>query len=285
MGASKNGHVSAHIVLHQISFLLTGLCTTLGVQWLFYRGAATSMSFLPQLSSYTGMLLVGLFIPILLKRKITAYHTLFQEEEQQQQQLSSSLFVQTGNDKLDEEGLICHVSIIKLSVLEIISSFTLMIGFSIVGSGVQWIAILGTSFGLGLSSLDNFYPKGPPVQISADQGIVLAPSSQTLFQGTLMTLAGTFISACIYVYSDTVLSKNKLQPLPARVCYWIGVYTSLFSWVWIMAYTLPRIDTVIHVDEHASTTHIVLMYLVVTMASALHSWNYYELIESTGNVS
>lgn len=28
-----------------------------------------SMSLLPQLSSYTGMLLVGLFIPVLLKRK------------------------------------------------------------------------------------------------------------------------------------------------------------------------------------------------------------------------
>lgn len=78
-----------YVILHQVGFLLTGLCTTLGVQWLFYRGAASmdailcmiekiliifdltaSMSLLPQLSNYIGMLLVGFFIPVLLKRKL-----------------------------------------------------------------------------------------------------------------------------------------------------------------------------------------------------------------------
>lgn len=33
--------ISMYVILHQIGFLLTGLCTTLGVQWLFYRGAAS----------------------------------------------------------------------------------------------------------------------------------------------------------------------------------------------------------------------------------------------------
>lgn len=97
----RSNSISYQIVLHQIGFLLTGLCTTLGVQWLFYRGAASkcvpvaymsppshlepaSMSLLPQLSNYTGMLLVGLFVPILLKRKqqmALQYKLILSEEE------------------------------------------------------------------------------------------------------------------------------------------------------------------------------------------------------------
>lgn len=38
------GTYSIYVILHQMGFLLTGLCTTLGVQWLFYRGAASKVS-------------------------------------------------------------------------------------------------------------------------------------------------------------------------------------------------------------------------------------------------
>jgi hypothetical protein len=40
MGSNKKAGQSLYVTLHQISFLATGLCTTLGVQWLFYKGAA-----------------------------------------------------------------------------------------------------------------------------------------------------------------------------------------------------------------------------------------------------
>lgn len=39
--SSTNNSDSLQIIAHQLGFLLTGLCTTLGVQWLFYRGAAS----------------------------------------------------------------------------------------------------------------------------------------------------------------------------------------------------------------------------------------------------
>jgi hypothetical protein len=133
-------------------------------------------------------------------------------------------------------------------------------------------------------------------------------SSRVLFNGTIMTLLGTFISgtskknlifftcylfvyllwwlACIYVYADNILSKNnKIQPLPARVCCWLGVYTSIFTWIWISVYTLPQFNDIIHVDPDVCTLHVVAVYALVTMANALHSWSYYELIERTGNVS
>jgi hypothetical protein len=87
------------------------------------------------------------------------------------------------------------------------------------------------------------------------------------------------------VYADNILSKNKAaQPLPARVCCWIGVYTSFFTWIWIAVYTLPQWNDIINI-ENTSTVHVLVVYFVVTIANALHSWSYYELIERTGNVN
>ncbi|GAN06959.1 conserved hypothetical protein [Mucor ambiguus] len=321
---------SYQIILHQIGFLLTGLCTTLGVQWLFYRGAATSMSLLPQLSSYTGMLLVGLFVPILLQRKeqmALQYKLILSEEETDSHHLfkdhlvTSKLETQDQEDDLKlptpafmkEEGPIPHFAIIKLASLEIIASFALTIGFSIIGSGmyqviyssvviwcaiftwffmgralsrVQWMAIIGTSVGLGISSLDSI--RGSPLQEDAFASAQMDQEDATrnvLFNGTLMTLGGTLVSACIYVYADNILSKTDRQPLPARVCCWMGIYTSLFTWLWISVYTLPQFDEIIHVDAETSTATVIAMYLLVTIANALHSWSHYELIERTGNVA
>lgn len=90
--------------------------------------------------------------------------------------------------------------------------------------------------------------------------------------------------ACIYVYADSILSKNDRQPLPARVCCWMGFYTSCFTWIWIVFYTLPHINEIIHLDQSTSTAEVIAFYAVITLANALHSFNYYELIERTGNV-
>jgi hypothetical protein len=50
---------SARIFLLQVLFLVTGMISTLGAQWLKYRGAADSLSFLTVLSIYIGMSLVA----------------------------------------------------------------------------------------------------------------------------------------------------------------------------------------------------------------------------------
>ncbi|KAI8637993.1 hypothetical protein BD408DRAFT_423644 [Parasitella parasitica] len=299
-----------------------------------------SMSLLPQLSSYTGMLLVGLFVPVLLKKKeqmALQYKLILSEEEADchlfkdhliSSKLDSNAIVETGHQDqqsdlrlpipafMKEEGPIPHFSIIKLASLDIIASFALTIGFSIIGSGMyqviyssvviwcaiftwffmgralshmQWLAIIGTSIGLGISSLDSI--QGSPLQEDAFAAPTTTVSDQddisrnSLFNGTLMTLGGTLVSACIYVYADNILSKSDRQPLPARVCCWIGVYTSLFTWLWISVYTLPQFNDIIHVDADISTAKVAFMYFMVTIANALHSWSYYELIERTGNVA
>lgn len=65
----------------------------------------------------------------------------------------------------------------------------------------------------------------------------------------------------------------------------MGVYTSIFTWIWLAVYTLPQFHEIIHVDKNVSTAQVLFVYFVVTVANALHSWSYYELIERTGNVT
>lgn len=91
--------------------------------------------------------------------------------------------------------------------------------------------------------------------------------------------------ACVYVYSDYIMSQHKPPPLPARVCCYSGIYTSIISLVWIGLYTWPRLDDMIHIKEGTSLNTVYGMYLLVTVANAVHSWNYYELIDRTDSVS
>lgn len=92
-----------------------------------------------------------------------------------------------------------------------------------------------------------------------------------------------FCLACVYVYSDYILSKQTPPPLPARVCFYSGIYTSLLSLGWIGIYTLPRFDKLIHI-QGTNTSTVLLMYIIVSVSNAVHSWNYYELIDRTGSV-
>jgi hypothetical protein len=81
------------------------------------------------------------------------------------------------------------------------------------------------------------------------------------------------------------MSQHKPPPLPARVCFYSGIYTSIISLVWIAFYTLPRFDQIIVLKEGTTVQSVWGMYILVTLANASHSWNYYELIDRTGSVS
>lgn len=91
--------------------------------------------------------------------------------------------------------------------------------------------------------------------------------------------------ACVYVYSDCILSKQIPPPLAARVCYTTGLYATAMSILWVGIYTLPQLDTLVNIDPDVSTLSVTAMYALVTIANATHSWNYYELVDRTGNVS
>ncbi|KAI9265791.1 hypothetical protein EDC94DRAFT_634208 [Helicostylum pulchrum] len=245
-----------YIVTHQVLFLLTGLCTTLGTQWLFYHGAATGDSYLAQLAQYIGMVLVGLIIPILLKNKQKGYHRLSQQAEEDglhMVQIDTDVDHTKGDSY--EEGPIPHKSVIKLAVLDVFANFCVTVGFSIVGSG--WVAIFGVSAGLAISSMDSF-----SANHSKTASLEESAKTTLLMFGTLMTLGGTFFYACVYVYSDSIMSQQKPPPLPARICFYSGCYTSVISLVWIAFYTLPRYDDLIHIKAGTSNEAVVGMWLL-----------------------
>ncbi|KAI8366893.1 hypothetical protein BD560DRAFT_400441 [Blakeslea trispora] len=285
-------HELTTIVFHQVMFLLTGLSTTLGTQWLFYHKAATGDSYLAQLSQYLGMVMVGLLIPILLRNKQKRYQQLNQQEDV----AMASMTEEPSIAERYEEGPVQHRSIMKLAVLDVFANFCVTFGFAIVGSGMyqviyssvviwcailtwflmnrklsklQWIAIVGTSVGLTVSSFDSFN--------------VQTEAASLLLFGTLMTIGGTFFYACVYVYSDYIMSQQKPPPLAARVCFTTGLYTSAISCLWILVYTLPRFSQLI--QPTASIEAILGMYGLVSVSNACHSWNYYELIDRTGSVA
>ncbi|KAI8366640.1 uncharacterized protein BYT42DRAFT_587323 [Radiomyces spectabilis] len=289
-----------NVLFHQTSFLLTGLWTTLGTQWLFYKGAANSLSFLTQLSSYMGMILVGLLIPLLLRKRQEAY-----------QAIRSTLVDMNGfelesHDRVHNTGPIViespvyQRSVMKLAMVDIVANSCATLGFSLIGSGmyqviyssvviwcailtylfmnrvlskIQWVAICGTSVGLAISSLENL------TTINA------SGNTKLLAFGTLVTLAATCFYACMYVYSDHILSKETPSPLPARVCFFTGLYTTSFTVLYILLYTWPRIDQMIKIDSSTDLRTVVAVYGLLTLANATHAWNYYELIDSTGNAS
>lgn len=91
--------------------------------------------------------------------------------------------------------------------------------------------------------------------------------------------------ACAYVYADHLLSQNQPAPLPARLCFYKGLYTTSLTLIWITFYTIPRIDKLIHIDSHVSLQTVLTRYALITASNATHAWNYYELLDNTGNVS
>lgn len=73
--------------------------------------------------------------------------------------------------------------------------------------------------------------------------------------------------------------------MAARVCYTTGLYATAMSILWVGIYTLPQLDSLVNIDPEVSTLSVSAMYALVTIANATHSWNYYELVDRTGNVS
>lgn len=109
--------------------------------------------------------------------------------------------------------------------------------------------------------------------------------SRGLYLQLFVCIEISLVLACVYVYSDSIMSRQKPPPLPARVCFYSGCYTTVISLVWIGFYTLPRYDDLIHIKPGTSNQAVISMYILVSVSNALHSWNYYELIDRTGSVS
>ncbi|KAI7876216.1 hypothetical protein K492DRAFT_220198 [Lichtheimia hyalospora FSU 10163] len=240
------------VAFHQFSFLATGICSTLGVQWLFYAGAASGSSFFTQLSGYTGSVLVGLLIPWMVSRQRALYQhsTCSSDKEKTDFMDNCSVIERTDNYSKGQtpiDGPVLHSTVAKLAFIDIIAGSFVTLGFSLIGSGVT---IFGTSAGLTLCAFENM------TMPQADSNM-----SGGLAFGTLMALGGTFFYACMYVYADCILSKQKPPPLPVRLCFYNGLYTTMFALVYIGLYTVPHLDDMIHIQPDITRWQVFTMVI------------------------
>ncbi|KAI8149793.1 hypothetical protein BJV82DRAFT_584654 [Fennellomyces sp. T-0311] len=300
----SNGRFSVYF--HQLSFLTTGVCSTLGVQWLFYTGAASGSSFFTQLTGCVGSMLAGLIIPRLLARPTISAtpEVATAVTEKEDEALDGFAVINLHGSKEEREicavnGSVKHLAVARLAILDMTASSFVTVGFSLIGSGMyqvifssvvvwaailsylfmrrelsisQWVSICGTSAGLTLCAADSM-------------GLHEESNNGGTSFGTALTLGGTFLYACVYVYGDHILSQQKPPPPPLRLCFYNGLYTTLITLIYIALYTMPRLDQLIHIDPLVPGRTILGMYLLVTVINATHSWNYYQLLESTGSVA
>ncbi|KAG0325106.1 hypothetical protein BGZ99_001072 [Dissophora globulifera] len=201
-----------------------------------------------------------------------------------------------------------HWPVIQVAIMDVIANALVTIGFFYVGSGmyqviyssiviwcailtriflsrklnnIQWLAILGVTFGLAVSAV------GTVEGMSSENGGPVQNWLQKSF-GALVTLGATFLYACVYVLSDKVLSTFEPKPVPEKVCAMVGGYASLLAFVYICVYTIPNWQTEV-VDvvaaHHGSWVGIGLMTPLVVISSMLHSLNYYVLLSRINSVA
>ncbi|PKY46874.1 hypothetical protein RhiirA4_461872 [Rhizophagus irregularis] len=318
------------IILYEALFLLSGFFSTLGQQFLYYQGAATGLSLLTNTATYLGMAAVGfLLLPgwygsrknnddINMASMTKDYQLLPGTEEE------TSIDAQNIINTNQPKEVVDHKIIFAAACLDVIANFALTIGFFYVGSGmyqviyssvviwcailsffflgrkisfVQSISIIGVSVGLALSALginQNKELTTPPPP-SSSTGTTMPHSyhmSNTMF-GMLLTSFATFGYACVYVVSDQILTArapNTLPPSPKKVCFLVGTYGSLISFIYIIFYTIPNWNILITQEmvkkmPHSSNFVIILMYLILSFSSFIHNFAYYWLMKEIGNVS
>ncbi|RHZ46269.1 hypothetical protein Glove_627g35 [Diversispora epigaea] len=166
---------------------------------------------------------------------------------------------------------------------------------------LQSISIIGVCFGLALSALgiskgsessDNTTP--PPVT-STGPAILHSFNMTTTMFGMILTSFATFGYACVYVISDLLVSNRKgntVPPTPEKACFLVGSGCTFLSMMYVIIYTLPHWNKLVTQEmekekkvSNVSTSVIIIIYMVLSIASFIHNFSYYSLMKRIGNVS
>ncbi|KAG0202294.1 hypothetical protein BGX28_005151 [Mortierella sp. GBA30] len=233
------------------------------------------------------------------------------EEEEEKQRLRmedpSAGFFKDASEIKKKSWARLHWPVIQVAVMDVIANALVTVGFFYVGSGmyqviyssiviwcailtriflsrklnnVQWVAIVGVTFGLAISAI------GTVQEVSPDDGPVQSWLEKSF--GALVTLGATFLYACVYVLSDKVLSTFQPKPIPEMVCSMVGGYASLLTFIYLCLHTIPQWKTeVLDVVEthNGNWSEILLIYPLLTISSLLHALNYYVLLSRINNIA
>ncbi|KAJ3054286.1 hypothetical protein HK097_002168 [Rhizophlyctis rosea] len=261
------------IFMAQLVFLVTGLISTLGAQWLHYRGAAESRSMLPVLATYLGMAAVAL-LP---------------------SDKHSRSYKPDPNEP--KRG---YLTIFGVSTLDVLGNVILMVGMFYVGSGLyqviyssvivftallskcflrrtmswaQWAAIFAITGGLSLTALER-----PERNTKRSEDHTPHPETQPI--GFILTILGTAIYAIVYILNDHILSTNPTTFPPRKLCVQVGSTSTLLTTLIML---LVSLDTVLAMPLTDSS--VIFGYVILILSALFHNLTYFELLEGTGAVA
>jgi len=104
------------------------------------------------------------------------------------------------------------------------------------------------------------------------------------YLGVAFALAGTALNAATYVLGERLLLATPMSP--EATSFYVGAYCCFACGIYLVAYTLPNWDTLVthSIDAHAGRIgRIWLGYLVLIAASAVHSYYYFVVLQTTGS--
>ncbi|KAI8838739.1 hypothetical protein BJ741DRAFT_600479 [Chytriomyces cf. hyalinus JEL632] len=276
--------MSTRVLLFQLLFLATGMLSTLGAQWVKYRGAANALSFVTSLCQFIGMILVAALPP-------TKTYTDHQPDASCLHPNLSCLAPFMSYLRVYGPANIRGAAFI--SVLEVAGNLILVAGMFLTGSGLfmviyssivvftalfsrmllpgrslsrmQWASVISICFGLSLTAIGN-------------TGNENAAASHLIFLGILVCIFGTAVLSLVYVATDHILTEGSSTPYSQ--CIWVGIFSSLLTLVAMLVLSIPSLRTLPLFDSD-----VVMAHLILILSSLGHSVAYFELVESTGGIA
>ncbi|TPX72702.1 hypothetical protein SpCBS45565_g00014 [Spizellomyces sp. 'palustris'] len=256
------GKKKTMLLWNQFVFLATGLISTLGGQWLHYKGAADGRSMLTILATYIGMVTIHL--------------------------------LPEANSQRRSEPTIAHKSVLCVAFMDVLGNVVLTIGQFSVGSGLfqviyasmvvftaflsriflkrtlngaQWLAVFLIMMGLSINATGG----SDPEERTSDAKVVA---------GFFITLMGTCIYSGVYTLNDYLLSNAAIPMAPRQQCFWVGLYSGIICLVLMLFSSIPTLR-----EMPLNDSGVIGMYLVLVISSLGHNLTYFELLESTGAVA
>ncbi|ORY50914.1 hypothetical protein BCR33DRAFT_498186 [Rhizoclosmatium globosum] len=206
------------VLLFQLLFLGTGVISTIGAQWVKYRGAANSISFVTSLCQFMGMILVAALPPP--KTLLAKPRTLTVQP--------SGSFLDRIKSHLSLYGPVSIKGAALLSTLEVSGNLINVAGMFLTGSGLymviyssivvftamfsklllpssrqlnttQWISVFAICFGLAITAIESSGHHDK--------------SGEAVLLGIVICLVGTGLHSLVYVGTDHLLATEASTPI------------------------------------------------------------------------
>lgn len=257
------------ILFAQFIFLITGIITTIGNQYMFYSGAADKTTLLPVAANYYGMALATVMPRKELHSSSGSLIVLNYKT------ISLSLLDVTGLST-GMAGIIYAGSGIYQVVYSSVVIFTALwarVFLHKTLSGKHWIAITIVTVGLMCSAL------GGETITSEDSGKVLI--------GICLTLFSTMMFSFFYVLTENILTGPN-APTPHQLQATSGTLSASFVTLYLCIWTIPNFRDIVITrvtEQDGSWPAIVIVYAILVLSAFLHSVTFFQLLGSVGAVS